>query len=77
LKYSEVKIDTAITDMSAFAAKFGTNYKMLKYFNPWLRKPYLNQNPRKEYIIKIPAEGLRSYDKSTYENGSFDKEGLK
>ena len=31
LKYYEVKVDTAITDMSAFAGKFGTNYKMLKF----------------------------------------------
>jgi membrane-bound lytic murein transglycosylase D len=77
LQYYDVKVDTAITDMSAFAGKFGTNYKMLKLFNPWLRKPYLTQNPKKEYVIKIPAEGMRSNDKSTYENGSFDKEGLK
>ncbi len=73
LKYYEVKVDTAISDMSAFAAKFGTNYKMLKFFNPWLRKPYLTQNPKNEYIIKIPAEGMRSNDMSTYENRSFDK----
>jgi len=55
LKYYEVRVDSAINDMSAFAAKFGTNYKMLKFFNPWLRKPYLTQNPKKEYVIKIPA----------------------
>ena len=77
LKYYDVRVDTAITDMSAFAGKFGTNYKMLKFFNPWLRKPYLPQNPKKEYVIKIPAEGMRSNDKSTYENGSFDNEGFK
>jgi membrane-bound lytic murein transglycosylase D len=77
LKYYEVKVDSAITDISAFAGKYGTNYKMLKYFNPWLRKPYLTQNPKKEYLIKIPADGMRSNDKSTYENGSFDKEILK
>ncbi len=39
LKYHEVKVDTAISDMSVFAQKFGTNYKMLKFLNPWLRKP--------------------------------------
>jgi len=77
LKYNEVKVDSAITDMSSFAAKFGTNYKMLKYFNPWLRKPYLTPTTKKDYMIKIPAEGMRSNDISTYENGSFDKEGLK
>jgi membrane-bound lytic murein transglycosylase D len=77
LRFYEVRVDTAISDITAFAGRFGTNYKMLKYFNPWLRKPYLTQNPKKEYVIKIPAEGMRSNDKSTYEKGSFEKEGLK
>jgi hypothetical protein len=60
LKYYEVKVDTAITDFSAFALKFGTNYKMLKFLNPWLRKPFLTPKPNKEYLIKIPNEGMRN-----------------
>jgi hypothetical protein len=63
LKYYEVKVDTSITDFSEFAKKFGTNYKMLKILNPWLRKPYLNPKPHKEYQIKIPSEGMRIFDK--------------
>jgi hypothetical protein len=63
LKYYEVKVDTAITDFSDFARKFGTNYKMLKILNPWLRKPYLTPKPHKEYQIKIPSEGMRNFDK--------------
>ena len=77
LKYYEVKVDTAITDMSVFADKFGTNYKMLKFLNPWLRKPFLTPKTNKEYIIKIPAEGMRSIEKAETENGSFEKEDLK
>jgi len=60
LNYYEVKIDTAISDFSAFAKSYGTNYKMLKFLNPWLRKPYLTPKPNKEYFIKIPSEGMRS-----------------
>jgi hypothetical protein len=60
LKYFEVKVDTAITDFSAFSQKFGTNYKMLKFLNPWLRKPFLTPKPNKEYLIKIPSEGMRN-----------------
>lgn len=60
LDYYEVKVDTAIADFSAFAKKFGTNYKLLKFLNPWLRKPYFTPRPNKEYLIKIPAEGMRS-----------------
>ena len=63
LKYYEVKVDTAITDFSGFAKKFGTNYKMLKILNPWLRKPYLTPKPNKEYRIKIPTEGMRNFEK--------------
>lgn len=63
LKYYEVKVDTAITDFTDFARKFGTNYKMLKILNPWLRKPYLTPKPNKEYMIKIPTEGMRNFGK--------------
>jgi membrane-bound lytic murein transglycosylase D len=62
LKYYEVKVDTTINSFSDFAGKFGTNYKMLKFLNPWLRKPYLTPKPGKEYLIKIPAEGMRNED---------------
>lgn len=64
LDYYEVKVDTAVTDFSGFAGKFGTNYKLLKFLNPWLRKPYLTPKPDKTYLIKIPADGMRSPDVS-------------
>lgn len=64
LKYYEVKVDSAVTDFSVFAEKFGTNYKMLKFLNPWLRKPFLTPKPNKEYLIKIPSEGMRYIEKS-------------
>lgn len=60
MKYHEVKIDTAVSDFSAFAKKFGTNYKMLKLLNPWLRKPFLTNKSNKTYLIKIPDEGSRT-----------------
>jgi hypothetical protein len=60
LKYYEVKVDTAISDFSRFASTYGTNYKLLKFLNPWLRKPYLTPKPGKDYFIKIPAEGMRN-----------------
>jgi membrane-bound lytic murein transglycosylase D len=64
LKYYEVKVDSAITDFSEFAMKYGTNYKLLKFLNPWLRKPYLTPKPNKEYFIKIPAEGMRNPERT-------------
>jgi membrane-bound lytic murein transglycosylase D len=59
----DVKVDSAINDISSFAEKFGTNYKILKLLNPWLRKPYLIPRPNKQYIIKIPSEGMRAIKK--------------
>jgi membrane-bound lytic murein transglycosylase D len=60
LDYYEVKIDTAVTDFSVFTRQFDTNYKIFKFLNPWLRKPYLTVRQNKEYLIKIPAAGMRS-----------------
>ncbi len=68
LKYYEVKVDTTVSDFSDFAGKFGTNYKMLKFLNPWLRKPYLTPKTNKVYLIKIPAEGMRTIEKGEAEN---------
>ncbi|MDP4224637.1 MAG: lytic transglycosylase domain-containing protein [Bacteroidota bacterium] len=68
LKYYDVKIDTAISDFSDFAKNHGTNYKLLKYLNPWLRKPYFTPQPGKEYIIKIPEEGMRSVESNDSAN---------
>jgi hypothetical protein len=62
LNYYEVKVDTSISDFSVFAKSYGTNYKMLKFLNPWLRKPYFTPKPNKEYLIKIPSEGMRSLE---------------
>ena len=55
-----VKIDTAVTDFSAFAKTFGINYKILKIHNPWLREPHLNNKSRKEYLINSPVKGYYS-----------------
>ena len=74
LKFYVVKVDTAITDFSVFAGKFGTNYKMLKLLNPWLRKPYLTPKSNKQYLIKIPSEGMRNIEKTETENRSFEEE---
>jgi len=62
LDYHEVKVDTAVADFSAFAKKFGTNYKLLKFLNPWLRKPYFTPKPDKEYLVKIPSPGMRAIE---------------
>lgn len=49
----EVKVDTAITDITRFAKGFGMNYKEFKRHNPWLRDRHLNNKSRKEYMMKV------------------------
>ncbi len=53
----KIEIDTAVTDFSKFAQRFGINYKILKLHNPWLREKHLNNKTRKAYYIEIPEEG--------------------
>ena len=62
IPYKEITIDTAVTDFAAFAEKYRTNYKMLKFFNPWLRDSFLTNKYKKTYIIRIPEEGSRKKD---------------
>lgn len=53
-KTKTIKIDSAITNITSFANKFGMNYKEFKIHNPWLRENKLNNKSRKTYEIKIP-----------------------
>jgi membrane-bound lytic murein transglycosylase D len=57
--YTEVKVDTTVTSFEQFSRHFDTNYKMLKFLNPWLRKPFLTNSDGREYIIRVPARDAR------------------
>jgi hypothetical protein len=52
----EVEVDTAVSDFADFSNKFDINYKILKYFNPWLRDSFLTNKSGKKYYIRIPKE---------------------
>ena len=49
-----IVVDTAITDLFAFARQQGTTYQQLKALNPWLRSSTLPNRSRKKYAIFIP-----------------------
>ncbi len=55
-----VTIDGPVKDFADFAKEHGTNYKILKMLNPWLRETYLTNSSGKTYVIKIPAKGFRT-----------------
>lgn len=53
LKYIEV--DATIPDLVDFALAQGTNYKLLKRFNPWLRDDRLTVRKNETYQIALPS----------------------
>lgn len=59
-----IEIDSAVANFADFAHDRGTNYKILKYLNPWLRDDKLTNPGRKTYEILIPEKGFRRPDAS-------------
>ena len=57
--FREVKVDTTVTSFEQFARHFDTNYKILKFLNPWLRKPFLTNSEKREYLIRVPEKDAR------------------
>jgi hypothetical protein len=63
-----IVVDTAITNLFAFAREQGTTYQQLKTLNPWLRSNLLPNKSRKKYEISIPLnpsllrENMFSFD---------------
>jgi hypothetical protein len=61
LSWNIVALSGSVTNLADYAHKQGINYKILKYFNPWLRQSYLRNPSRKSYSIKIPKPGTRNF----------------
>ncbi len=49
-----LEVDTSINSLVNFAIEKGTNYRVLKKLNPWLRSDKLTNSAGKTYYIKIP-----------------------
>ncbi|MBN2806878.1 MAG: lytic transglycosylase domain-containing protein [Prolixibacteraceae bacterium] len=59
IPYHLVNVNGPVTDFAEFAKANGTNYKLLKMLNPWLRETFLMNKAGKQYEIKIPEEEYR------------------
>lgn len=59
IKTKEIKVSEPVEDFADFAKEHHTNYKILKYFNPWLRENYLSNRQGKEYTIVVPRKNAR------------------
>jgi membrane-bound lytic murein transglycosylase D len=57
LKTRTLTVDSTISDLPAFAAGLKINYRILREFNPWLRRYSLTNKTGKRYQITLPAEG--------------------
>lgn len=63
--YEVIPVDTVIVSGSVenfadFAFAHGTNYKILKALNPWLRDVSLANPEGRRYLIEVPVKGARN-----------------
>ncbi len=52
--YSTVTVSETILNLGDWANKYGTNYRMLKIYNPWLRDNRLTISRGNSYDIRVP-----------------------
>ncbi len=52
--YALITVDSSIVNLGDFAKQYGTSYRLLKVFNPWLKDNKLTNPKRKVYEIKVP-----------------------
>ncbi|MDB5249998.1 MAG: Transglycosylase-like protein with domain [Segetibacter sp.] len=55
-KTRPVNVSSSISNLAQWSLDNGTNYKMLKLLNPWMRGKSLIVAPGKSYIVNLPAE---------------------
>lgn len=55
----KVIVNKKIKNWSDFAAEHGTNFKMLKMCNEWIRSNHLDNRKNKSYEVLVPVEGAR------------------
>jgi membrane-bound lytic murein transglycosylase D len=53
--YREVTVNTTISNLAQFAIDNGTNFKILRQMNPWLKGRSLSVSGSKTYILKLPV----------------------
>lgn len=56
----EIVVDSTISNLAEFAKAQGWNYKILKEYNPWLRKNTLTVSKGNSYVLDLPKEKYRN-----------------
>jgi hypothetical protein len=57
--FKTVEVKGAVPNWGDFAVANGTNYRMLKLYNPWLIDSKLVNKNGKTYLIRLPVDGGR------------------
>lgn len=52
--YRVIEVNSPVENWGDFAVGHGTNYRMLKIYNPWLRTGKLNNRSGKTYQVQLP-----------------------
>jgi hypothetical protein len=69
-----IKVDSSITNLTAFAKHIKTDLTVLKIFNPWIIGEQLNNPDKIIYQIKIPKN--KNIDISVYYSDVFPQETM-
>lgn len=56
-----IKVDSSITNLSAFSKKINCSKAIIKFYNPWLIQDVLHNTERKTYVFKIPKNLKADY----------------
>lgn len=64
----KMAVNADINNLASFAIEHGTNLKMLKELNPWLRKSSLKNTNQKGYVISIPENKDLNYKEEQRKN---------
>lgn len=62
IRTTQITVDSTISSLPAFAESLGFNYKLLKYFNAWLRDDHLKNPHDESFTLTIPHESVKDYD---------------
>lgn len=59
-EYTEVTVSDEKIDWPELAQKHGTNYKILREFNPWISGYEHENKAKKRYTVKVPVKDFRT-----------------
>jgi len=67
-----VTLDTTVPNLVDLAKRLQINYRVLKDFNPWLRKDKLTVTAGKKYTLTVPKKGFEDFAALLQEIGNAD-----